>query len=172
MPPSPTARREAIKRRWLLAVRFFAYGCFGFCASVSIFFGLLLVLAETSSINPEALGAVGMMAAILLPLPTGAAALLGVVLSLILRKPRGLPLLAGLTVLESIFLVLVFSDRLPIDWTANNLIGTSSLLVYGFIALGVSGRLWFYQVFRAPWWEQPDDQEPPSLPTTQPRSSG
>ncbi len=58
---------------------------------------------------------------------------------------------------------LVFSQRLPIDTPPYDLLMTSLLLAYGFIALGVSGRLWFNQVFRAPW-EQSDDREPSSLP--------
>ncbi len=103
-------------------------------------------------------------------LPMVPAALLGVVLSLVLRKPGGLLLLGGLTVLEAVFLF--FLGRLPIEWTAelSDLVAGSSLLVYGVIALGVSARLWFHQVFRAPW-EQSDDQEPAPFPT-QPYNSG
>ena len=89
------------------------YVCFGFSASVAIFVGLLLVLAWTSPSNPEHLGALLTMSAILLVRPAVGAAGVGVILSLVLRKPRSLLLLAGLTVLEFIFLV--YSDRLPID---------------------------------------------------------
>ena len=157
---------EAPKRTPTGLARLLAYVCFGFCSSASILIGLLLTLP----LDPEFAGAVAMGFAFTLFLPMVPAALLGVVLSLVLRKPRGLLLLGGLTVLEAVFLL--FLGRLPIEWTAerSDLVAGSSLLVYGVITLGVSARLWFYQVFRAPW-EQSEDQEPAPFPT-QPYNSG
>ena len=95
--------REGIPRSPAGAARLVAYLCFGFCGLVAIFFGLLFVLVQTSAMNREYLGAVGMMAAITLPIPTACVALLGVVLSLFLRRPRALLLLAGLTALTPIW---------------------------------------------------------------------
>ena len=68
-------------------------------------------------------------------------------------------MLASVTVLQVVFLT--FRARLPIEWTRelSNLADGLSMLGYGLITLSVSGRLWFYQVFRAPW-EQSVTQEP------------
>ena len=133
--------------------RLVAYGCFAFSGVGGVVFGCILTLP----LDPEFAGAMAMLLAFTLLLPMVPAALLGVVLSLILRKPRGLLLLGGLTVLEAVFLLLL--GRLPVAWTAelSDLVVGLSALAYGVLTLGVSVRLWFYQVFRAPW-EQSEDQ--------------
>ena len=128
------------------ASRVGAFVCFDFCAFVAIFFGVLFVLVGTASISRQALGAYATIGAITLPLPMATCAVIGVIVSLVLRRPRGLLLLAGLTVLEPAFLRL--NERLPGDnWGGEIGVGFS-LLLYGVIVLWVSGR-WFYHLSAA-----------------------
>ncbi len=100
--------------------------CFGFCGFAAIVVGLAF-----TSLEGDALGGFAMVVPILLGLPMVLAALVGVMLSLFLRKPRGLLLLAGLTVLVIVFLTQITSD----------LAFATSMLVYGIVALSISGYL-------------------------------
>ena len=126
-----------------------AYLCFGFCGFATLCLVSLMILASS---DQELAGALGMAFAIFLGLPLALAAPLGVVLAFVLRRPRALLLLGGLTLL--LLPSLVFSDWLLFN---SDMFVVLSLLGYGVVALGVSG-LWFFQGFRA---RQSGTQEPP-----------
>ena len=106
--------------------------CFAFCGSVAVFYGLLLT---RNYLDPTSGFRTARIAAVVLYLPALVIAPLGVGLSLVLHKPRGLLLLGTLTVVEGLYLR--YSER-PV---AGEIFLILSLVTYGSIAVVLSGRL-------------------------------
>ena len=139
--------------------RVVAYACFVFCSFAATLFGLMIFLPPDERVGAS------MMFAFTLFLPMLGAALVGAVLALTLRTPRSLQLLAALTV--GAVAVPFIRLSLPIPWTAelSNLVDSVSTLTYGVITFLISSRLWFHEVFRAPW-EESERQPTSSLTQT------
>ena len=113
-------------KAWLVpGARFAAYICFGFSGLAALVFGY----GFTFPLDDATAAGFAMVLPIILDVPMVRTALMGMILSLLLREPRGLLLLAVLTFLETVFLTWAFTSA------AFSPVGPS-LLVYGVVVSG------------------------------------